>query len=110
MLFGCALSPFQSSTRTSAHATTNTPHPTHQKKAEAEAALAKLDASLSEFSAIIEAKDKQLVPVKQRECLTYVGQVEEAMVKGFPFEVPAQYASRPLLKVIVVFFFSRCVV
>jgi hypothetical protein len=25
--------------------------------------------------------------------------VEEVMVKGFPFELPEEYASRPLLKV-----------
>lgn len=41
----------------------------------------------------------QLVPIKQRECLEYVGQVEEAMVKGLSFEVPKEYADRPLLLV-----------
>lgn len=39
------------------------------------------------------------MPLKQRECLEYVGQIEEAMVKKFPFEVPTEYANRPLLKV-----------
>jgi hypothetical protein len=39
------------------------------------------------------------VPIKQRECLEYVGQVEEAMVSGLTFEVPKEYADRPLLKV-----------
>ena len=39
------------------------------------------------------------VPEKEREVLDYVGRVEEAMVKGFPFEVPAEYAQRPLLLV-----------
>lgn len=39
------------------------------------------------------------MPIKQREVLEYVGQVEAAMVKGFPFEVPKEYADRPLLKV-----------
>jgi hypothetical protein len=63
------------------------------------AALEKLDAGLVEFQALIDAKDKQAVPVKQREVLEYVGQVEAAMVKGFPFEVPKEYADRPLLKV-----------
>jgi len=69
-----------------------------EKKAAAEASLAKLEQGLTEFQALIEAKDKQLVPIKQRECLQYVGEIEEAMVKGFPFEVPSEYASRPLLK------------
>lgn len=63
------------------------------------AALEKLDAGLLEFQALIDAKDKQAVPVKQREVLEYVGQVEAAMVKGFPFEVPKEYADRALLKV-----------
>lgn len=41
----------------------------------------------------------QNVPIKQREALSYVGQIEEAMVKGFPFSVPPEYANRPLLLV-----------
>ncbi len=68
------------------------------KRAEGEAALVKLETSLTEFMAIIEAKDKQLVPIKQRECLDYLGQVEEAMISGLTFDVPAEYAGRPLLK------------
>lgn len=51
-----------------------------------------------EFQALIDAEDKQEVPIKQQELLGYVGAIEEAMVKGFPFEVPAQYASLPQLK------------
>jgi peptidylprolyl isomerase len=66
---------------------------------DAEASLSKLETALVEFQALIDAKDKQLVPIKQRECLTYVGEIEEAMVKGFPFEIPKEYAGRPLLKV-----------
>lgn len=69
------------------------------KRADGEAALAKLEAALAEFQAIIDAKDKQLVPIKQRECLEYLGAVEEAMVAGLTFDVPKEYADRPLLKV-----------
>ncbi|WIA12017.1 hypothetical protein OEZ85_012098 [Tetradesmus obliquus] len=68
------------------------------KKDEGAALLDKLSAQLGEFQAIIDAKDKQAVPIKQRECLETVGAIEEAMVKGFPFEVPKEYANRPLLK------------
>jgi hypothetical protein len=39
------------------------------------------------------------VPIKQRECLEYLGAVEEAMVAGLDFDVPKEYANRPLLKV-----------
>ena len=63
------------------------------------AGLERLDQGLIEFQALIDAKDKQAVPIKQREVLEYVGEVEAAMVKGFPFEVPKEYADRPLLKV-----------
>lgn len=74
-------------------------HPHTPQQAAGLAALDKLDTSLVEFQGLIDAKDKQSVPIKQRECLDYVGQVEAAMVKGFPFEVPKDYANRPLLKV-----------
>ncbi|KAJ9526654.1 hypothetical protein QJQ45_017578, partial [Haematococcus lacustris] len=67
------------------------------KKAEGVAALQQLDQSLTEFASIVEAKDKQAVPIKQREALTYVSTIEEAMVKGFPFEVPAEYKDMPQL-------------
>ena len=68
------------------------------RKAEGSAALDKLRTGLNEFQGIIDAQDKQIVPIKQQELLTYVGQVEESMVKGFPFEIPAQYANLPQLK------------
>jgi cyclophilin family peptidyl-prolyl cis-trans isomerase len=68
------------------------------RRADGDAALAQLDRALGEFSALIEAKDKQAVPIKQRECLEYVGRLEEAMVAKFPFDVPAEYSKRPLLK------------
>ncbi|KAG2448190.1 hypothetical protein HYH02_006775 [Chlamydomonas schloesseri] len=67
------------------------------KKAYGLANIDKLADSLTEFQAIVEAKDKQAVPLKQREALSYVGNIEEAMVKGFPFQVPKEYADRPLL-------------
>jgi hypothetical protein len=41
----------------------------------------------------------QAVPAAQQKSLTYVGAMEEAMVAGFPFEVPAEYANLPQLKV-----------
>jgi hypothetical protein len=38
------------------------------------------------------------VPILQQSLLTTVGLIEESMVNGFPFEVPAEYANLPLLK------------
>lgn len=67
-------------------------------RAAGEAAIDKLKKGLSEFQALIDAEDKQEVPIKQQEVLTYVGDIEAAMVKGFPFDVPAAYADLPQLK------------
>ena len=47
----------------------------------------------------MDAGDKQEVPIQQQKALDCVSAIEEAMVQGFPFEVPAQYASLPQLKV-----------
>lgn len=68
------------------------------KKAAGLAAVAALKQSLTEFQAVIESGDKQAVPDQQQKSLDYVGAVEEAMVKGFPFEVPQAYADLPQLK------------
>jgi peptidylprolyl isomerase len=41
----------------------------------------------------------QAVVEKQQAALTAVGNIEEAMVKGFPFTVPSTYDNLPQLKV-----------
>jgi hypothetical protein len=38
------------------------------------------------------------VPIKQQELLNIVGQIEENMINGFPFEVPEEFSKMPLLK------------
>ena len=62
-------------------------------------AISDLDKSLDEFMELMEKKDKQEIPFKQQEALGYVSAIEEAMVRGFPYEVPKQYANLPQLKV-----------
>ena len=61
-------------------------------------AIAKLRSGLNEFRALIDAEDKQEVPIKQQEVLSFVGDIEQAMVDGFPFDVPAEYSNLPQLK------------
>ena len=61
---------------------------------------------LAQFQDVIEKQDKQAVPLQQQACLDRVGAVEEAMVRGFPFEVPQEYANLPQLKVRVVVFWG----
>ena len=68
------------------------------KKAEGEKALNELERVLTDFQVIVQQKDKQEVPLAQQEALQLVGSIEEAMINGFPFDVPAKFADRPLLK------------
>eukprot|EP00238_Polyblepharides_amylifera_P013286 CAMPEP_0196579320 /NCGR_PEP_ID=MMETSP1081-20130531/20065_1 /TAXON_ID=36882 /ORGANISM="Pyramimonas amylifera, Strain CCMP720" /LENGTH=460 /DNA_ID=CAMNT_0041898857 /DNA_START=112 /DNA_END=1494 /DNA_ORIENTATION=+ len=68
------------------------------KKDEAKLLLADLKQGLEEFKIVVDNKDKQQVPILQQKLLTTVGLIEEAMMDGFPFEIPQEYASMPLLK------------
>ncbi|KAL9224967.1 hypothetical protein vseg_000942 [Gypsophila vaccaria] len=60
--------------------------------------LDKLEAGMGELQQIVEDKNRDGVARKQKELLQYVGSVEEDMVDGFPYEVPEEYRSMPLLK------------
>ena len=60
--------------------------------------MKELESVLTDFQVIVAQKDKQEVPLQQQEALSLVGRIEEDMIDGFPFDVPAQYADRPLLK------------
>jgi cyclophilin family peptidyl-prolyl cis-trans isomerase len=60
--------------------------------------IEQLKEGLIDFKTIVDNKDKQQVPIKQQELLGIVGQIEENMIDGFPFEVPAEFAKMPLLK------------
>lgn len=67
-------------------------------KADGTAAVEALDAALKDFSATVEAGDINSVVEKQNIALEQVARIEAAMVKGFPFTVPAEYANLPQLK------------
>lgn len=60
--------------------------------------LAKLEVGMDELQKIVEDKKRDAVASKQKELLQYVGGVEEDMVDSFPYEVPEEYRSMPLLK------------
>lgn len=68
------------------------------KKADGEKALKELETVLTDFQVVVAQKDKQEVPLQQQKALALVGRIEEDMINGFPFEVPKEYADRPLLK------------
>ncbi|KAI3871424.1 hypothetical protein MKX03_030767 [Papaver bracteatum] len=68
------------------------------KKEHGKEMLDKLEAGMDEFEQIILDKSRDKIAPKQKELLSYVGGVEEDMVDGFPYEVPEEYRSMPLLK------------
>jgi len=69
-----------------------------EKMEDGKEALKLLAQELEDFKVVVAQKDKQEVPLSQQRVLELVGRLEEDMVKGFPFEVPAPYDTAPLLK------------
>lgn len=69
-----------------------------QNKAEAEAAIDRLKAGVTEIRSAVEKQDKEAIWTGRAQLLDQVGQLEELMVAGFPFEVPEEYSSLPQLK------------
>ncbi|KAG6741672.1 hypothetical protein POTOM_054949 [Populus tomentosa] len=60
--------------------------------------LDKLETGMDELQQIVEGRNRDAVATKQKELLNYVGSVEEDMVESFPYEVPEEYQSMPVLK------------
>lgn len=67
-------------------------------QAQANELLDSLTADLEPIRAAIENKDKESVWTQRKIMLDQVGTLEELMVEGFPFEVPAEYDALPQLK------------
>ncbi len=68
------------------------------RQADATAQLEVISAGIQKAATAVETKDKSAVWTTRREILDAVGAIEEAMVQGFPFEVPAAYSNLPQLK------------
>ncbi|KAK9821695.1 hypothetical protein WJX74_009402 [Apatococcus lobatus] len=68
------------------------------RKGDGESALKKLQTSLRELSDTVESKDKEKIFNQNAVCLNLIGDIEQAMVKGFPYSVPKEYDSLPQLK------------
>ena len=68
------------------------------RKPQAEAFISQLQSTLADLRAATEAKDKDAIVSAKQASLDIVGQLEEAMIEGFPFEIPAEYQSLPQLK------------
>lgn len=64
----------------------------------AQALLEGMVADLQNLEEAAIAKDTEMVWQNRRKILDQVGELESLMVKGFPFEVPEEYAQLPQLK------------
>lgn len=71
---------------------------TTDHKTDAEAIIADLKTGLQTIQAAADTRDKEQIWATRSTLLTQVSRLEEYMVKGFPFEVPADYQSLPQLK------------
>ena len=68
------------------------------RQAQANTILDSIKAGLEPIRAAIDAEDKESVWTERKQLLDQVGEIEELMVEGFPFEVPAEYDNLPQLK------------
>ncbi|PZO19762.1 MAG: peptidylprolyl isomerase [Leptolyngbya foveolarum] len=68
------------------------------RKAQAESLLDSLSAGIEPLKTAAENKDKEGVWTERKQLLNQVGEIEELMVDGYPFEVPAEYDNLPQLK------------
>jgi cyclophilin family peptidyl-prolyl cis-trans isomerase len=68
------------------------------KKPQAEALIAQMTDGIASMREAVEAKDKENIWTERGKLLDQVGQLEELMLQGFPFEVPSEYSHLPQLK------------
>lgn len=68
------------------------------RQATAQELITQLQASLTTLQQTVDAKDKEQTWLGRGAVLNLVGQLEETMVQGFPFEVPPEYSKLPQLK------------
>ncbi len=64
---------------------------------QAEVLIDKVASGVEEMKEFAQVKDRESLYLKRRELLDVVGEIEESMVVGFPYEVPAEYANLPQL-------------
>ncbi|MFE4106502.1 peptidylprolyl isomerase [Almyronema epifaneia] len=67
-------------------------------QAQAETLISQLQAELLPLKEAAEAQDKEQVWQQRAAALDTVGALEELMVEGFPYEVPAEYSHLPQLQ------------
>ncbi|MBE9034837.1 peptidylprolyl isomerase [aff. Roholtiella sp. LEGE 12411] len=69
-----------------------------ERQPQAEAWITELKSGVGKLQELANVKDKEHILQERAKLLNLVTQIEESMVKGFPFEVPVQYSYLPQLK------------
>ena len=69
-----------------------------ERQPQANELLDSIAAGIEPMIALAEEKDQEGVWVARKELLDKVGELEELMVQGYPFEVPEEYDALPQLK------------
>lgn len=67
-------------------------------KPQAEALISELKSGVTSLEEAAKTKDKEQILTKRADLLNLVGDLEDLMVQGFPFEVPKEYSNLPQLK------------
>ena len=67
------------------------------RQEEARSLLDEIKTKIEKLREVVEAKDKEGVWTLRRQVLDRITDLEELMVKGFPFKVPPEYADLPQL-------------
>jgi len=68
------------------------------KKAAAAELIGQMKTEIGLLQTVVEAKDKEQTRAQRATLLNQVSQLEQMMVKAFPFEVPSEYSNLPQLK------------
>ncbi len=69
-----------------------------ERQPQAQAWIAELKSGVTAVEELVKVKDKAKILEERNKLLDRVTQLEEAMVKKFPFEVPQEYSNLPQLK------------
>lgn len=69
-----------------------------ERRQQGEGLLTQIQTQVADLQTAIEAKDRETVVSLQTGALGKIGELEQLMVSGFPYEVPAEYISLPQLK------------
>lgn len=69
-----------------------------EQKPQAEAIITAMRDDIVSLREAVETKDKEAIWIERGKILDKVGELEQMMVKGFPFDVPSEYSNLPQLK------------